>query len=244
MTPYFLMFGCEPKLPVDFLLGNATRPGEEAPEAWVQEHQERLQVAYAQVRERIQERVSRRDQRHSPRVNDKGFKEGELVYLKNHSSLGRNKIQDVWSPCLYKVTSAPEDQGVVYSVAPVSQESPVKQVHRTEMRAALLPLEVDTSPVRDGKPSTPEPGQEDGEESPVVLLGPMDDCHSLSPSQESFLEVDADQHSEEESVQPFKGEPVLRRSRRGTAGQHSNPFRLPVSVVPTVGEELGRIGDE
>lgn len=59
----------------------------------------------------------------------------------------------------------------------------------------------------------------------------------LSPSQESFLEVDAGQHSEEESVQSFEGEPVLRRSRRGTAGQHSNPFRLPVSVVPTVGED-------
>ncbi|RXN11109.1 Transposon Ty3-I Gag-Pol poly [Labeo rohita] len=53
-SPYFLMFGQEPKLPVDFLLGRVQDviPGDI--HEWVAEHQARLQAAYEGARERLQ----------------------------------------------------------------------------------------------------------------------------------------------------------------------------------------------
>ncbi|KAL1259109.1 hypothetical protein QQF64_009686 [Cirrhinus molitorella] len=136
MSPYFLMFGCEPKLPVDFLLNNQEEISE-TPEQWIVEHQGRLQAAYGEVQERLREKVARRNRSYKGRINDYGFREGELVYLKNHHR-GRHKIQDVYDSCLYKVVREPGEQGAVYSVAPVSQAGPVKQVHRMEMRKALM----------------------------------------------------------------------------------------------------------
>lgn len=78
MSLYFLMFGCEPKLPVDFLL-NQLEETVETPDQWIVEHQGRLQAAYGEVQERLREKVARRNRRDEGRVNDTRFGEGELV---------------------------------------------------------------------------------------------------------------------------------------------------------------------
>lgn len=232
MTPYFLMFGCEPKLPVDFLLNQLEEPAE-MPEQWIVEHQGRLQAAYSEVQERLREKVARRNRRYEGGVNDKGFTEGELVYLKSHPR-GRNKIQDVYDSCLYKVVRGPGEQGVVYSVAPVSQVGPVKQVHRMEMRKAFIdPVssDVDSSVLEEvGSLNSESTIDSDSDSASFLLL--QGDCDG-PPSRKD--EDSAVEYSSVLEAQPLG----LRRSRRSTAGQHSNPYRLPrAAVEPVVGEEL------
>ncbi|KAL2102145.1 hypothetical protein ACEWY4_001313 [Coilia grayii] len=51
-SPHFLMFGQEPQLPVDFLLGRVPPPVQGRVCDWIQEHQTRLQVAFDGARER------------------------------------------------------------------------------------------------------------------------------------------------------------------------------------------------
>ncbi len=51
-SPHFLMFGQEPRLPVDFLLGRVQEPVAGRVHEWVIEHQTRLQVAFEGARER------------------------------------------------------------------------------------------------------------------------------------------------------------------------------------------------
>ncbi len=84
MSPYYLLFGCEPKLPVDFLLNNQLEETVETPEQWIVEHQGRLQAAYGEVQKRLREKVVRRNRSYQGRINDQGFRKGELVYLKIH----------------------------------------------------------------------------------------------------------------------------------------------------------------
>lgn len=135
MTPYYLMFGREPRLPVDFLIGVSQEDaGLGTAEEWVQEHCESLEAAYGNVRQRLTARRHQRDQRYLAQVNDPGLEEGDLVYTRNHAVKGRNKTQDAWDSTLYQVVRQPHEQGVVYSIAPVGQEGPVRQVHRTELR--------------------------------------------------------------------------------------------------------------
>ena len=45
-SPYYLLFGQEPRLPVDFLLGRIPDPIADSVNVWVTEHQTRLQVAF------------------------------------------------------------------------------------------------------------------------------------------------------------------------------------------------------
>lgn len=45
-SPFFLMFGREPRLPVDFLLGQVQDPAAGGVRDWVAEHQAGLKVAF------------------------------------------------------------------------------------------------------------------------------------------------------------------------------------------------------
>ncbi|KAL2087111.1 hypothetical protein ACEWY4_018170 [Coilia grayii] len=129
-TPYYLMFGHHPRLPVDFLLGaEEVTPTAETMEEWVQRHQESVRMTREHVQERSQDMALRRNQHHNSQVNDAGFADGQLVYLRNHVQ-GRNKIQDYWNPCTFKELRGPSGAASVYTVAPVVGEGPVRQVRQ------------------------------------------------------------------------------------------------------------------
>ena len=133
-TPYYLMFGHHPRLPVDFLLGTGETASNDQPlEEWVQKHQQSVRVTHEHVRRRAEELARRRNQNHNDQVNDGGFKEGEFVYLRNRVQ-GRNKIQDYWNPSAFRVVRGPSGAGVVYTVAPAVGDGRIRQVHRSEMR--------------------------------------------------------------------------------------------------------------
>lgn len=129
-SPYFLMFGQEPRLPVDFLFGRVQDviPGDV--HEWVAEHQARLQAAFEGARERLQVAAGRRKANHDQRVRDVPLAEGQLVYLRECGRKGRQKIQDLWSPVVHQVVRAPKEGGAVYSVVPVGEPDKIKHVHR------------------------------------------------------------------------------------------------------------------
>lgn len=108
LAPYYVMFGREPQLPVDFILGTDQEdPSQETPEEWVRQHQESLRVVHDHVRLQLEAKAEKRNQKHNQQVTDPGLEEGELVYLRNHQVRGRNKIQDLWHSCLYRVVNRP-----------------------------------------------------------------------------------------------------------------------------------------
>ena len=93
-SPFFLMFGQEPQLPIDFLLGRVEEPAPGRVDDWIEEHQRRLQIAYEEAREKLKGAADRRKGRHDQKADDQGFKEGQLVYRRDHGVRGWNKIHD------------------------------------------------------------------------------------------------------------------------------------------------------
>ncbi|RXN11634.1 Transposon Ty3-I Gag-Pol poly [Labeo rohita] len=136
-SPYFLMFGQEPRLPVDFLLGRGQERGPDNVNSWVLEHQTRLQVAFEGAREQLRLAAERRKEMHDSRVRDAPLSEGQLVYLRNYGLKGRHKIQDHWSAVVYQVLKAPGTGGSVYTIAPVNDVSRVRHVHRSLLKARV-----------------------------------------------------------------------------------------------------------
>lgn len=170
-SPYFLMLGQEPRLPVDFLLGRVQEPVASSVHEWIWEHQARLQVAFEGAQERLQIAAQRRKVRHDQQVQDVPLLEGQLVYLREQSHKGRHKIQDLWSPIEYQVVWAPKEGGEVYSNAPRDDLSKVNNVH-----SSLLKGEVQKgAPVKaySGKQleSLEVSGQEKEEKEEVDLVG-------------------------------------------------------------------------
>uniref|UniRef100_A0A8C2HMT4 Gypsy retrotransposon integrase-like protein 1 n=1 Tax=Cyprinus carpio TaxID=7962 RepID=A0A8C2HMT4_CYPCA len=144
-SPYYLMFGQEPQLPIDFLLGRVPEPAAGSVHSWVVEHRRRLQVAFEGARERLKAAADRQKRQHDQHVRDLPLAEGQLVYLRDKVVRGRHKIQDLWSSVIYQVVRPPEEGGVVYSIAPVTDLSKIRRVHRSLLKACVqrevLPVE-------------------------------------------------------------------------------------------------------
>lgn len=132
-SPYYLMFGQEPQLPIDFLLGRVPEPAAGSIHSWVVEHRRQLQIAFEGARERLKAAADRRKTQHDLQY----LSEGQLVYLRDHVVRGRHKIQDLWSSVIYQVVRSPEEGGVVYAIAPVTDLSKVRRVHHSLLKACV-----------------------------------------------------------------------------------------------------------
>uniref|UniRef100_A0A3B1JJS8 Gypsy retrotransposon integrase-like protein 1 n=1 Tax=Astyanax mexicanus TaxID=7994 RepID=A0A3B1JJS8_ASTMX len=258
-SPYELMFGRKPQLPIDALLGTVAEEMVEGTVGdWVQEQQEFLQFAYASAERQLKMAARRRE------PTAQGFApilpNGTIVYRKNHTH-GRNKIQDVWDSTPYEVVRCLDESGRVYTICPVGAIGPTRNFHRTELRVVprrVVPVVGAIGPTRNfhrtelrvvPRRVVPVVGAET--ESPSLVEPRKDSCEE-SGSEEADdsdrgqwavkqvvipePEVDAVQQERELPSAPA---PVsLRRSARKTAGQHSNPHNLPRAVAPQH-EDLG-----
>lgn len=237
-SPFLLMFGQEPQLPVDFLLGRVAEPAAGEVCDWVREHQRRLQIAAEAARERLKAAAAQRKRRADQQAQEEGLPEGQLVYLRDHSNRGRNKIQDTWAPTIHRVIKTPKPGGCVYTVAPQQDLSRVRQVNHSMLK-----------PVPGGRPVPPPRGsqgprrrrdEEDEEEEDgelFVMLGP---AHSTRPGPVDVpasdtpptgpLVVTSPPTASVAPPTPPSDVCIVRRSTRETAGQHSNPHNLPVAM--------------
>lgn len=67
-SQFFLMFGREASLPVDFLLGRVKEPVDGMVNDWVREHQTRLHLAFEGVWDRLRETAQRQKENHDQSV--------------------------------------------------------------------------------------------------------------------------------------------------------------------------------
>ncbi len=140
-SPYYMLFGRQPHLPVDALLGQ--EPVLEKEPAWLSVHKERLRDAHAQAREYVERKAADRVAKRESGVYCPEVAVGQQVYLR-YRPPGRNKIQDAWAPTAYKVA---EVHGTTYTVEPVGG-GPAKRVHRSDIRPCPRPVPMPRKKVR------------------------------------------------------------------------------------------------
>ncbi|XP_042338496.1 uncharacterized protein LOC121939556, partial [Plectropomus leopardus] len=136
-SPFLLMFGQEPRLPIDFLLGRVQDPVAGAVHDWIQEHRTRLQIAFEGARDQLRVAAQRRKKNYDQHVRDDPLPEGQLVLLRDFSAKGRHKIQDLWGSVVHMVLKAPKEGGSVYTVAPADDQTKAKHVHRSLLKAVV-----------------------------------------------------------------------------------------------------------
>lgn len=124
------MLGVHPHLPVDALLGQEQVLDKR--HDWLVVHQQRLNEAHNRARQYTEQKAAERLELDKTRVYCPPVEVGQLVYLR-HWPQGRNKIQDAWSPVVYRVV---EVQGSTHAVEPV-EGGPVKRVHRANLNLVL-----------------------------------------------------------------------------------------------------------
>ncbi|KAG1936344.1 interleukin-1 receptor accessory protein-like 1-A [Pimephales promelas] len=112
-SPFYLLFGVDPHLPVDALLGRES--GAKPTHDWLVVHQRRLKEAHERAKVYAEKKAAERIEHSQDKVYCPSIVVGQIVYLRNRP-LGRNKIQDAWHSTQYRVI---EIQGTTYTVEPV-----------------------------------------------------------------------------------------------------------------------------
>ncbi|MCW4347301.1 MAG: RNase H-like domain-containing protein, partial [Candidatus Thiodiazotropha endolucinida] len=128
LSPYFMMYGRNPKMPLDHLLGQTTQ--EPPIEGWVVDHKNRLEHAFTHARAVLRKNAERRKKHYNEAAKAAPIPVGNTVLIKSHPT-GRNKIQDLWSPVTYKVVDKLQDN--VYVIQMVDDVGALKTVTRTEL---------------------------------------------------------------------------------------------------------------
>ena len=178
-SPYYLMFGRNPKLPVDFLLGfNQSDDNVDSLDDWIIEHQKRLRYAYDKAGEQTQDHADYRKAVHDKRLYNPELCVGDKVFIRNRQVKGRNKIQDSWDSTVFRVLRLTEN---TVSVEPDDGAGVSRTLNRQDVIKCTI-----TQPDKT-------------------------DSSSDSDSSDDIF--------------------VRRRTNRTTAGKHSNPKRLPRSVI-------------
>jgi len=132
-SPYYLFFGRDPRLPIDYLIGLPMDEQDGDGDEWVSEHHNRLKEAFEFASKRTELEALLRKTFNDKNVGTTDLQIGARVYCRDHTTRGRNKIQDIWCSIPYKVIARPNPNGNVYVVEPLEGTRPTKTVNRTEL---------------------------------------------------------------------------------------------------------------
>ena len=144
-SPFYILFGQEPRLPIDELL-NVPVPEARGPIDWVRQHHSRLQQAHTKAYNHLMEAAEQRKKIADVGAADHALNIGDFVYLRNRVP-GRAKLQDRWRPELFVVTARPYSGIHVYVVRPQSGGAE-KVLGRKDLLPAKPPF-----PILDSSPS-------------------------------------------------------------------------------------------
>lgn len=97
-SPYQLMFGRQPSLPLDLAFGLTPRnPGKVSHSEYVKKLKESLQESYRLAIEQSDRTAQRNKQRYDLRVRESILESGDKVLVRNVGIRGKHKIADKWS---------------------------------------------------------------------------------------------------------------------------------------------------
>lgn len=128
-SPYEMMFGRQPRLPVDLAFGLPVNDSFQSHSQYVKSLKDRLEESY-QLATRNAMKVAERNKRRFDRnVVASALDVGDRVLVRNVRLRGKHKIADKWEPDVYVVLT--KSSGIpVYTVRPEGKESPVRTLHR------------------------------------------------------------------------------------------------------------------
>jgi len=262
-SPFHLLFGVEPVLPIDVILQRDRTDAHRkttSVDDWLAAHRTKVLYAWKKAGERTQKETDQRKARHDTKSSAPPLQRGDLVYLRKRVQ-GRNKIQDAWEPTMYHIVDTPSEHWGPYTVSKADGTGQPKTVSRAEIQPCPI-RPPPTAPVPAGKEANArlyslheDTSSTDTDTEFLLLLNPPNRAPRTVPNAAEQIPP-SDSNTDSELVQPCSPhrperhqqrpstvhlypsptapssptDPPLRRSRRATAGKHSNPLRRPRSA--------------
>ena len=169
-SPYNLMFGRHPRLPIDvqFGLNKPNCKDNSSKSRYIQKLKRRLNYAFQKASKYSDQQAKKYKQSYDKSMKGPQLHENDLVLVKIVAHKGRHKLQDKWEPEEYVVIEQPIAGTPVYKVKPVNGDN-VRTLHRN----LLLPLRVKLEPDYESDDSILEEDSDDDEGGFVNPIGTL-----------------------------------------------------------------------
>ena len=193
-SPYYLMFGRHPRLPIDieFGLHKPNCSDNSSKSRYIQKLRRRLNYAFQKASKYSDQQAKKYKQGYDKSVKGPQLHENDLVLVKIVAHKGRHKLQDRWEPEEYVVIEQPIAGTPVYKVKPVNGNN-IRTLHRN----LLLPLGVKLEPDYESDDSILEEDSDDEEGgfvTPIVNLSPKGQKEDGKKSQKHVQFESPDTH--------------------------------------------------
>lgn len=151
-TPYELMFGRSPRLPVDLAFGLPINQGKPQPHSqYVQSLKARLQESYRIASENAAKAAEKNKIRVDRKVLLSKLEVGDRVLVRNLRLRGKHKLSNKWEQTIYTVVNQAGNLPV-YTVKPEQHDGPVRTLHRDLLLPCGFLPTVDDNPVHEASP--------------------------------------------------------------------------------------------
>ena len=164
-SPYYLMFGRHPRLPIDveFGLPKSNSGDNSSKSRYVQKLRRRQNYAFQKATKVANQQANKYKSSYDKIIRGPQLQEKDLVLVKIVAHKGRHKLQDKWEPEEYVVVEQPIADTPVYRVQPVTGGN-IKTLNRN----LLLPLGVKLEPDYDSDDSIFD--EDDSSSDELVIL--------------------------------------------------------------------------
>ncbi len=154
-SPFFLLFGRHPRLPIDLIFQSNATAAESNYHNYVQRWQAAMKEAYDLARKRSSASSQRNKQQYDQKAQHVDLQTGDRVLVRNLSQRGGpGKLRSFWEPKIHKVLRRRDSNSPVYEVQLESGHGPVRVLHRNLLLPCNdLPLEDDIVPQPKRKPT-------------------------------------------------------------------------------------------
>ncbi|XP_042254131.1 uncharacterized protein LOC121887433 [Thunnus maccoyii] len=148
-TPYELMFGRQPRLPVDLAFGLPVCGSQHTSHSeYVQNLKSRLEESYKIAMDNAAKTAHKNKTRFDRRVTASDLEAGDRVLIRNVRIRGKHKISDKWESIVHVVVSRAGTLPV-YTVKPENKDGPLRTLHRDLLLpCGYLPTEESIEPVQ------------------------------------------------------------------------------------------------
>lgn len=151
-SPFYLLFGRSPRLPVDIMFGLDSESGNSDHKTYVEKWRQETQQAYDIVRENMRKATERNKRNYDGEVRSSILCPGDCVLLRNLTPRGgTGKLRNHWEDSVHVVLRQMGEGIPVYEVKPEQGKGRSRVLHQNLLLLCdHLPLEIDlqTKPKR------------------------------------------------------------------------------------------------
>ncbi|KAL4008013.1 hypothetical protein ACER0C_001865 [Sarotherodon galilaeus] len=199
-TPYELMFGRQPRLPVDLAFNLPVQEEQHSSHSeYVQKLKSRLKESYKLAMDKAAKIAHKNKMRFDRHVTASDLEAGDRVLVRNVRIRGKHKISDKWEHTVHVVVSRAGNLPV-YTVKPENKDGPLRTLHRDLLLpCGYLPVEessehvqkpVSRRPRTRANPALEEENSSDEEDDLLIPVWFSPPVHTVSESPLNVADVD------------------------------------------------------